>query len=202
MARSNKNNQYKEPWERLPDETAKAFEAFAVYRDLGPSRGIREVARRLDKSRTLIGEWSSKYGWVERALSWDAEQDRLNRLEQLEEIKKMKKRHADLATDMLAKAAKGLKNLSLKEMTAANITMMIDIAAKLERVSRGEPDSITEERRRVEDIAANKAIETLATDPGFLAAVQSAFSQAEGSSTSSSTTGSMDSNEDRGPAVE
>jgi hypothetical protein len=71
----------RDPWERQPKESARAYEAFVAYRDMGPGRAVRAVARELGKSVTLIGRWSSAHHWVERAEAWDAEQDRV-RLEE------------------------------------------------------------------------------------------------------------------------
>lgn len=58
-------------YERLPREGDAAFESYKCYRDLGPERSIRKVARKLGKSETLMARWSSKYGWVERARERD-----------------------------------------------------------------------------------------------------------------------------------
>jgi hypothetical protein len=56
---------------RLPGETAKAWEGFCIYVELGPNRSIRRVAERLNKSETVVAEWSGKYDWVERATAVD-----------------------------------------------------------------------------------------------------------------------------------
>lgn len=73
-----------EPWERQPDETAKAYDAFNHYLDQPPAtRTCRAVAVALGKSRKLITNWSAKHGWVERAAAWDAEQARVARQAQL-----------------------------------------------------------------------------------------------------------------------
>ena len=135
-----------ELWERQPDETSKPFEAFCVYRDLGPGRSLSQVAEKLKKSDTLIGRWSGAYDWVKRATAWDAEQDRVARKAQLDEIIKMRKRHAKLASDMLLKAAKALETLPEEEIKAADVSRMVDVAAKLERISRGDVGDVVEER--------------------------------------------------------
>lgn len=135
-----------ELWERQPEETSKPFEAFCVYRDLGPGRSLAQVAEKLKKSGTLIGRWSGAYDWVKRATAWDAEQDRIARKSQLDEIVKMRKRHAKLASDMLLKAAKALETLPDEEIKASDVSRMVDVAAKLERISRGDVGDVVEER--------------------------------------------------------
>jgi hypothetical protein len=72
------------PWERLNDEPSKAYHAFTVYRDLGPTqRSLAAVSRDLYGERTgrnrgapgRVREWSSTYRWRERAEAWDAHLD-------------------------------------------------------------------------------------------------------------------------------
>ena len=53
-------------FEKQPRESDKAFAAFSLYLSLGPERGLREVARKLDKSLTVVGKWSSKFDWPAR----------------------------------------------------------------------------------------------------------------------------------------
>lgn len=135
-----------ELWERQENETAKPFEAFCIYRDLGPGRSLSQVAKSLGKSDTLMSRWSSEYDWVKRAAAWDEEQDRIARKAQVEEIVKMRKRHAKLACDMLAKAAAALEVLPQSEIKAADLSRMVDVASKLERLARGDVGDVIEER--------------------------------------------------------
>lgn len=58
-------------WLRQPKETAKAFEAFAIYKELGASRSIEAAGKRLGKSNALLENWSSQHLWVSRARAWD-----------------------------------------------------------------------------------------------------------------------------------
>lgn len=135
-----------EPWERQKGETSRAYEAFTVYRDMGPDRSINKTAQKLSKNRTTIAEWSARNDWVKRAADWDAEQDRVARQAQTDEIKKMRKRHADLATAMLVKAAKALQRIPEDDIKAGDVSRMVDIASKLERISRGDVGEVVEER--------------------------------------------------------
>lgn len=138
------------PWERQPDENPKPFEAFCTYRDMGTERSIRAVAAKLSKSETLIARWSTKNNWVERVAAWDDEQERIERdiaqKEQAREIRKMRKKHADLASAMLIKATKALARIPDDEIKAGDLTRMVDVAAKLERISRGDVGEVVEER--------------------------------------------------------
>lgn len=134
------------PWERQDGETSKQFEAFSVYRDMGEERSLTKVAQQLKKSTTLMGRWSGINNWVERCLAWDNEQDRLLRQQQLKDIKTMRKRHADIATAMLMKAAKGLKAIPDDEIKPQDVARMVDVASKLERISRGDVGDVIEQR--------------------------------------------------------
>jgi hypothetical protein len=59
------------PYRRLPGESAQAFAAFTVYAELGADRSLDAVARKLDKSRSLLGRWAARWDWVARARAWD-----------------------------------------------------------------------------------------------------------------------------------
>lgn len=142
------------PWERQENETPKQFEAFKVYRDMGEERSLMKVSNQLNKSVPLLGRWSSANNWVERAAAWDAEQDRILRQEQIKDIKKMRKRHADTGALMVAVAQKALQKMidpktkELKEDINANeLSRLVEVGSKLERLSRGDTSEVVEERQ-------------------------------------------------------
>ena len=139
------------PWDRREGESSKNYEAFCAYRDMGIDRSIQKVAEKLKKSTALMGRWSAKYGWIKRAEAWDEEQERIEReaarKDQLKAIKEMRKRHADLATGMLIKAARALQRIPEDEITAGSLSKMVEIASKLERISRGDVGEVVEERQ-------------------------------------------------------
>lgn len=137
------------PWERQDGETPKQFEAFVAYRDMGEERSLSAVAQRLNKSKQLLGRWSAANNWVERCTDWDNEQDRIARQEQIKDIKKMRQRHAQIATSMIAAAAKGLKEIMDKpeEMKPNDVARLVEVASKLERLSRGDTSEVVEERQ-------------------------------------------------------
>ena len=72
------------PWEFDNDlDTAKSFQGFTCYRDLGPTRtleGAYQVYRHQKGIKTVPGffrEWCQKGKWVDRVLKFDLESDRI-----------------------------------------------------------------------------------------------------------------------------
>ena len=72
------------PWEFNNDlDTAKSFQGFTCYRDLGPTRsleGAYQVYKHQKSIKTVPGffrEWCQKGEWVNRAHAFDLESDRI-----------------------------------------------------------------------------------------------------------------------------
>lgn len=146
------------PWERQEGEGPKPFEAFCVYRDMGIERSLAKVGTQLGKSTALMERWSAKYDWVKRAAAWDDEQERLEReakeKQRLKDIAKMRERHAGIAVSMLLKAATALQTIPPEDIKAQDISRMVDVASKLERISRGDVGDVIEERNGGESVPA------------------------------------------------
>lgn len=75
-----------QPWDRQPDEGAKAFAAFTVYADLpADKRSLLEAARKYSNRPDIksvpgrIAKWSTDFNWLERATLKDAWRDDLRR---------------------------------------------------------------------------------------------------------------------------
>ena len=72
------------PWEFNKDlDTAKSYQGFTCYRDLGPTRSLEsayQVYKHQDGLKTVPGffrEWCQKGKWVDRVLKFDLESDRI-----------------------------------------------------------------------------------------------------------------------------
>lgn len=142
-------------WDKQPNEGPKPYEAFCVYRDMkynseDKNRSIARVAMKLGKSEGLMERWSSKYDWVNRVDVYDQEMERkereLSEKERLDEVKKMRRRHAQLARKALEKVSDALDAVDTEQMSNADISRMMDVASKLERISRGDVGDVIEER--------------------------------------------------------
>lgn len=60
--------------ERLPDESAKAYQARIEYVTMGPERSTAKVGQRLGKTKDLMDRWSSRHDWQATARAWDNQQ--------------------------------------------------------------------------------------------------------------------------------
>lgn len=86
------------PWERLGNESSKAFQAFCVYRDLGTGRNLNASYRAFKQSAEAVRapgfwqEWSSEFRWVERASAYDDYMEAERRRVRESEIRKLEER--------------------------------------------------------------------------------------------------------------
>lgn len=151
----------REPWARQVGETSKAYQAFCIYRDLGPrERSIRETTRRYyqDKTRTSIGQisvWSVKYNWVNRCVAFDEFIDEQKRQKLLDDILEMADRQAREGTALQTLGARMLAGLLARgEDIGGNvldIVRALRTGAEIERLARGMPTQIVEEQKAERD---------------------------------------------------
>ncbi len=207
MAETKKVQELPKPWERQPNETSESFHAFAIYRDLGHKRSMPQVAKAMDKNPCYKGGYtrtlqhmSRKWNWVERTRAWDDYQDRMVREAAVKELEDMRRRHIQQAVALQTKALERLRSMDPHELTGTNVIQFIQEAVKIERMARGEPDTIMEERRRMSEEDA-KVISKLASDPGFLGALQQALETPPGKTNPDGGAGPVDKPDNQGEAL-
>jgi len=177
---------------RVKGESAKAYQAFCVYRDLGPTRSLSKVAHSLTKSRTLLADWSVKWGWVERAAAYDAEQERLAAAEEarvreaeiakrIEAVEEMNRRHAQQAQVWQSALFLPVNALmqrlmehpdEIKKLEGLDTSTLLKMAAlharalpglvNIERLARGEP---SEKAEVLSDVAHSGSVEVESHEP-------------------------------------
>ncbi len=136
-----------EPWERQPDETSVAWEAFVLYRDMGAKRSNAKVARTLGKSKQLIDRWSSRHKWVRRIEAFEQDQEREYQAELADARRAMARRQAanaamfqDAALKALrAKFGEDLSKINARSMKNGEVLKFFIDAAKIERAALGQP---------------------------------------------------------------
>jgi hypothetical protein len=152
----------RQPWERQPKETPRAFAHFALYRDQDAKH--RSVNRLLSEMAddgqqaanvSTIRAWSARYKWVDRCAAWDDEQDRVRREKALDELIRMAQLHARVASAQVNVMARPTSELLrrirenediLSELPIGQLWSMVISASKampgmmqVERFSRAEP---------------------------------------------------------------
>ncbi len=97
--------------------------------------------------------WSSRHRWVDRARSWDEELDRQGRATELDAVREMRRRHVELALDCQKAAEVAIRKLRAKleaedggTLSVADAVRLAELGTELERLSRGEPGQIEEQR--------------------------------------------------------
>lgn len=133
-------------WERQPEETAKAFEAFAIYRDMGNDRSIAKVAEKLGKSEALLHRWSSKFDWVKRAAAWDDELARETTRELMRDMAKTRARQRKQALKMQHKGLELLKDINPGDAKLSEIVSLLKLGMEQERICLGDVGDVIEER--------------------------------------------------------
>jgi len=147
-------------WERQHKETSKAYKAFCEYRDLGLDRSLSKLTQELDVSKTHLGNWSSKYNWVERVEAFDDYIEARVRDSNEKAIVEMRSRHARQSHELQEALALPLQvlnrrlenNSDLSELEKLKIDELIRLVAQsakslkqlteIEREARGVPSSI------------------------------------------------------------
>lgn len=152
------NQVNRKPFEQKPDETAKAFEAFTTYLNLGADRSLAEVARKLRKSEGLIQRWSRRHHWGERVdehgkhiavLTRKAEVQVVNEfaLEQAKRRAAQEESEWQTRCELLALAREKIQEWRQKPHklgTLEGIARLLELASKLGRLSCGMATDKTE----------------------------------------------------------
>ncbi len=128
-------NKREQPWDRQKGESARAFEAFLVYLQMGPERSVRAVAQKLSKSYTLAGRWSSTYHWVERCRAWDNYLQQEAKKAAAAAVRNMNRRHAQMAAAIQGTAMQALQERGADMVNPNNFAAIVKLAAELERQS-------------------------------------------------------------------
>lgn len=145
------------PWDRLPDESPPAREAFLKYRDQGAQRSTAKVAHELGKTKALMDRWCSAHAWVERAKAWDAHLEELLEARVEKELDAMAKRHIataralqDVPVPFLNELTRRLQDGDLEDElkkvpvekvadTLARLGKVFKVGVDVERIASGQP---------------------------------------------------------------
>jgi len=153
------------PWERSEKDTDKEWAAFIIFRDLLPEeRCLPPVAKAIGKSVSLVTMWSSKYRWFSRVRAWDGYLDSRKREAELKALMKMHERQIQLALGLQSVGGAELQKLIAQVQESGKVSLMqaetvlkfIEQGTKLERLNRGEPGEIIQNKMEASDLDYTK----------------------------------------------
>ena len=115
-------------WERRPEESPQAHEAFRVYLELGADRSFVAAARQLGKSKSLIRRWAERHSWRERAWQYDLSRDREVEAVARRELAESMKRQLRDAEHLQVLAMKGVSQLVVRDPTTGRLALAKDLS--------------------------------------------------------------------------
>lgn len=97
----------RKPWDRRPDESAKAYKAFCIYLEMGPKARSIDAAgceyqghqKGIKRASGFIRRWASQFDWPKRAAAWDAHQLAEHRARWKDELDRVRGTFVDGAPD-------------------------------------------------------------------------------------------------------
>jgi len=140
-------------WDRQPGEGAIAFKLFTAFREMGSDRTYKKVCEMFpDKQYNAINQMGSRLQWYKRAEEWDNYKREKMQRELDEEILYARIRQQRIGKSMQLLGEKGLTMLEEypEELTAADLSKLIDIGTKIERLALGDPTNISKTESKVE----------------------------------------------------
>ncbi|MGC4850563.1 hypothetical protein [Micromonospora inaquosa] len=115
-----------------------------LYRDLGRTRTVAKVATEANKSRDYLHKPASIWKWVvQRAQTWDRDEDRLYAEGLAEQRRDKARRQARIASTRQATLVTRLQALDASKLGPRDIARWLEVATRVERLALGLPDSTT-----------------------------------------------------------
>lgn len=122
-----------EPWSRRPAESARAYEAFRRFRDLGPLRKPNDVASMVGVDPRSCRRWAYKNDWDERANAWDDEVHAVADRTRIEAIRTMHEQHARTARAAIGKALSVINAVPEGRMPPGAAVRLLELGLRVER---------------------------------------------------------------------
>ena len=139
-----------EMFEQQPGESAKAFEAFSIYLNMGVERSTEAVATKLQKSCQIVRRWAARWQWLARVQSHAEHFAKIERqateavarckgLEWLKRQQLVREEEWDIHAELIRAGREALKRFHErgKGATLGDIARLLELASKLGRLASG-----------------------------------------------------------------
>lgn len=138
------------PWTMRPDESAKAFQAFEVYRDMGPGRSLERVVagdNAVTSGLPVLRNWSSRHDWVARVRAFDEYVASRAADKAVESAASVRARQAQHAKAIQLRAVQKFAASGPADMSVAEATRAFQVGADVERKALGIDEKVLVLRR-------------------------------------------------------
>lgn len=132
-------------WERRVGESAKAFNAFRISRDLAEKRTLAKVARALGCSSTNVERWARRWAWTQRTYEFDLQQEEEWRRQASRDRIAMRRRQIQLGQVLQSVAAYAIRGWQGRisqqlplDIRPDEILAMLKLGNELEAKGHGE----------------------------------------------------------------
>jgi len=132
-------------WQRWPQESAKAYAAFAKYRDLAERRTMAKVAEMSGCSSQNIERWARRWAWTNRVYAFDLVEEEKLREQMSRDRVAHHRRQIQIGQALQSVAAHGLRELQGKieqklplNLAPEQLAVLLKLGDELERRGLGE----------------------------------------------------------------
>ena len=162
-------------WDKQPEETGRAYNAFLTYRAMGALRSLNKAAEmfygkvayfvRPSSKLRQFQDWSAKYKWVSRCSDFDIEEERLRIEQKRKDIREMDRRQAKDGMEMSKIGMYNIKlhatddppkdrngNVINPKIPVPESTRLFTEGIKAERLARGEVTEISGHKGEIKTI--------------------------------------------------
>ncbi len=150
------------PWDIRPEETARAYAAFAVYRDLGPERSLEKASHGDTKMLPTLKRWSASFDWQARVRAFDECVASRAADKAVESAASIRARQAKHAQAIQLRAMQKFAVATPDDMSIGEATRAFQVGAEVERKVMGIDEKVLVLRRdEVDPEEAARLIEEL-----------------------------------------
>lgn len=132
------------PWNMRPDESAKAYQAFEVYRDMGADRSLESMHRSGTVAAPLdtLKKWSARHDWQARVRAFDEAAAAKASERALEDAATVRARQAQHAKAIQLRAMQKIAAMDPGDMSMGEATRAWQVGAEAERKALGIADRL------------------------------------------------------------
>ncbi len=143
----------RQPWERQPNETDRAWAAFQVYYNMPPSERSHDAAYRERYKKgpnahatKTFRTWSNHHDWKNRAGAWDRHLDDIERAVTEQERVEWRKDRRSLLRTFLTTVTQAIENFDPTDVRMNQLTSAVEM---ITQEMRAEMDDLPTEKHQI-----------------------------------------------------